>query len=68
MRFYTYNGPVLEFDKIVTENWLGFTYAATEDRARANLEYKFKTETGRTSNAKITLPGKLNIEGEDDNR
>ena len=68
MRFYTYNGPVLEFDKIVAERWLGFTYAASESKARANLAYNFKMETGRTSNAKITLPGKITNEGEDDNR
>lgn len=66
MRFYTYDGPVLEFERIVAEHWLGFTYATSEKKARSNLAHKFKMQTGRTANSKISMPGKLTIEGEDE--
>lgn len=65
MKRYLYNGPVLEFDRIVANYWQGETVAATEARARTNLAHQFKMETGRVPRSKITLPGKITIEGED---
>lgn len=66
MKLYSYYGPVLAFDRIVTNYWKASTYAESEARARCNLEYQFKQQTGRTPRAKITIPGKLTvIEGED---
>lgn len=64
MKRYSYNGPVLEFDRIVADHWQGETVAPTEARARTNLAHQFKRETGRVPRSKITLPGKLNVEGE----
>ena len=64
MKRYSYNGPVLEFDRIVANHWQGETVAPTEARARTNLAHQFKRETGRVPRSKITLPGKLNVEGE----
>lgn len=63
MTLYSYCGPVLEFDKIVATNWRGETYAASEAKARANLAYQFKRDTGRVPRTKIALPGKIIAEG-----
>lgn len=63
MRLYSYNGPVLEFNKIIANSWQGQTYAVSEAKARTNLAYQFKQETGRVPRTKITLPGKIILEG-----
>lgn len=63
MTLYTYDGPVLEFDKIVANHWKAQTYAVSEAKARCNLAYQFKRENGRVPRSKITLPGKINAEG-----
>lgn len=63
MKVYYYNGPVLEFDRIVATRWKASTYAPSEKKARSNLTYRFKKENGKVPQSKITLPGKL-IEGE----
>ena len=65
MKLYTYNGPVLEFDKIIANHWHGETYAVSEAKARTNLAYQFKKETGRVPRSKISLPGKIILEGAD---
>lgn len=63
MTLYSYAGPVLEFDKIVTNCWQGQTYAVSEAKARNNLAYQFKKENGKVPRSKITLPGKIVAEG-----
>ena len=63
MTLYSYDGPVLEFDRIVANHWKGQTYAVSEAKARINLAFQFKRDTGRVPRSKITLPGKLVIEG-----
>lgn len=63
MALYSYDGPVLEFDRIIANHWQGQTYAASEAKARTNLAYQFKRETGRVPRTKITLPGKIIVEG-----
>lgn len=65
MNVYSYDGPVLEFDRIVATRWKSSTYAASEKKARCNLAYQFKKETGKVPRTKITLPGKIiKMEGE----
>ena len=64
MKRYSYNGPILEFNRIIANNWYGETVASTEARARTNLAHQFKMETGRAPISKITLPGKIKVEGE----
>lgn len=59
MTLYSYDGPVLEFNKIVANRWQGETYAVSEAKARTNLAYQFKRETGRVPRTKIALPGTL---------
>ena len=61
MNLYTYNGPVLEFDRIIADHWVSSTRAESEKKARSNLAYQSKKQTGRTPQSKITIPGKLNI-------
>lgn len=64
MTLYSYDGPVLEFDKIVANHWCAETYAVSESKARSNLAFQFKKETGRVPRTKITIPGKLTVEGD----
>ena len=47
MPLYSYNGPVLEFDRIIANNWQAQTYATSEAKARANLAYQFKKTYGK---------------------
>ena len=61
MNLYDYNGPVLEFDKVVANHWSASTRAQSEKKARCNLAYQFKMETGRVARSKIIIPGKLSI-------
>ena len=65
MALYSYNGPVLEFDRCIINQWTGQTYATSESKARSNLAFQFKRETGRLPRTKITLPGKIILEGDD---
>lgn len=65
MTLYSYDGPVLEFDKIIANKWHGQTRAVNEARARTNLAYQFKMETGRVPRTRITLPGKIVKQGDE---
>lgn len=59
MDLYTYDGPVMEFDRCITDRWKGTTYAVSEKKARNNLAYQFKIRNNRIASAKIFLPGEL---------
>lgn len=59
MNMYYYDGPVMEFDRIIANNWKGTTMAESEKKAKNNLSYQFKQQHHKTSNTKITLPGKM---------
>lgn len=63
METYFYEGPVLEFDRIIANHWSASTRAVSEKKARSNLAYQFKMEFGREPRSKITIPGKLIIKG-----
>lgn len=65
MTLYTYDGPVLEFEKIIANRWQAQTYAVSEAKARSNLAFQFKRDYGRVPRSKITLPGKITIKGVD---
>lgn len=56
---YSYDGPVLEFGRVVADRWSSSTYAPSEKKARANLIFQFKKQFNRAPNVKITLPGKI---------
>lgn len=61
MKLYSYNGPVYEFNRLVCDKWKGKTQANTEQKAKANLMYRYKKEVGYLPTAKIKMPGKLEI-------
>lgn len=61
MNLYFYDGPVLEFGKIIADRWQASTRAVSEKKARCNLAHQFKTEYGKAPQSKITIPGKLII-------
>lgn len=65
MNVYFYEGPVLEFDRIIANHWSASTRAISEKKARCNLAYQFKMEYGREPRSKITIPGKLTIKGDE---
>ena len=58
---YKYEGPVKEFDRIISDKWTAETRAVSEEKARNNLAFRFKAMTGRSRFSKITLPGELKI-------
>lgn len=63
MNQYFYEGPVMEFDRCVVFNWRATTRAVSEAKARSNLAYQYKKANNRTANTRVTLPGKLTMEG-----
>lgn len=65
MTLYLYDGPVLEFEKTIANRWKAQTYAPSEAKARTNLAYQFKRDTGRVPRTKITLPGKITTKGDE---
>lgn len=66
MKLYSYDGPVLEFDRIVANHWNASTRAPSEKKARCNLAHQFKMQYGRLPRSKISIPGNLVvIEGVD---
>lgn len=56
---YVYNGPVLEFDRVVANQWNGETMAPSKVKAKSNLAYQFKKQHNRVPGSKITLPGDI---------
>lgn len=61
MNRYKYDGPVMEFDICIANNWKGETMAASESKARSNLTYQFKCHSGLEAFTKIRLPGKITM-------
>ena len=59
---YTYDGPVMEFDRLLADHWKGETMAPSEKKARSNLIYQLKKQNSRIVGTKITLPGKIKME------
>lgn len=59
MNRYVYNGPIMIFDKCVSNNWHAETLAPTEKKAKSNLMSQAKTYCNLVQSAKVSLPGKL---------
>lgn len=65
---YTYDGPVSAFGKCIAHRWKATTYAPSEEKARCNLTYQFKTQNTKIPCTRIELPGKIvMVKGEDKN-
>lgn len=60
---YSYDGPVMEFDRIIANRWTSTTFAPSEQKARSNLTYQCKKFFNKVASAKITLPGKVTCLG-----
>ena len=60
---YSYDGPVLEFGKVIASRWTAKTMAPSVNKARCNFAYQFKTQMNKISSAKITLPGEIKCLG-----
>ena len=58
---YVYEGPVMQFNTLLTDRWKGETMAPSENKARSNLTYQFKKNSNRIAGTKITLPGKIKM-------
>lgn len=65
MALYSYDGPVLEFDRIIANRWQAQTHAVSEAKARINFAFQFKRDTGRVPRTKLALPGKIIKVGDD---
>lgn len=59
MNKYSYDGPVMEFDRCIANRWKASTYAVSEKKARSNLTYQYKKRNNKLPNTKITLPGQI---------
>lgn len=58
---YTYDGPVILFDKLVADHWKGETMAPTVSKARSNLAYQAKKQLNLIAGTKVKLPGEIKI-------
>lgn len=61
MDIYVYDGPVLEFERVVQDRYRAETCAPSAKKAKSNLTYRWKKENNRVANCKITLPGKIKL-------
>lgn len=58
---YIYDGPVMEFDRLIADHWKGETMATSLLKARSNLIYQFKKKNSRIVGTKISLPGTIKM-------
>lgn len=63
MNKYSYDGPVMEFDRLIANRWHGETMAQSEAKAKSNLIYQFKKQHHRMPGAKISFPGQVKMIG-----
>lgn len=62
-KLYIYEGPVMQFNKVIQDIYRNGTQAISEARALANLQFSYKRKKKMSSNAKIQLDGRyLRIE------
>ena len=61
MNTYIYEGPVMEFERCITDRWKATTMAASENKARSNFAYQYKKTNNKLPTAKISLPGKVSL-------
>lgn len=59
MERYFYDGPVMEFDRVVQERWYGETMAVSASKAKSNLIFQWKKKNNRLANTSIKLTGKV---------
>lgn len=55
MNEYSYNGPVMEFDRCIANHYKATTRAVSPEKALCNIMFRFKKENGKASFCKISL-------------
>ena len=63
-RYYTYEGPVVAFGKVVSNKWKGETIATSRTKALSNLAYQFKKDAKLVATTRINLVDKFLKEGD----
>ena len=58
---YSYDGPVILFDKLVADHWKGETMSPTESKARSNLAYQAKKRLNIIAGTRVKLPGEIKM-------
>lgn len=58
MNQYAYNGPVMEFDRCIANNYKATTRAVSPRKALCNIMFRFKKECGKAPFCKISLDEK----------
>lgn len=59
LQLYSYEGPVVQFDKCIQGWWSAKTWAASEKKAKSNFMYRYKKDHGYAKTAAIKLPGTI---------
>ena len=59
MKKYIYEGPVMEFGRIIDNCWHGETMAISPSKAKSNLIFRFKKQHNKIAGAKIELSGEV---------
>ena len=63
-RYYTYEGPVVAFGKVVSNKWKGETIATSRTKALSNLAYQFKKDAKLVAATRISLVDKFLKDGD----
>ena len=58
---FEYDGPVLEFGRLVANRWRGETMAPTARKAKSNISFQYKRANNRNPGVKVSLPGKIKM-------
>lgn len=54
-RYYKYNGPVVAFGKVLTNNFKAETIAISPEKALSNLAFQFKQNNNLSRSARVNL-------------
>ena len=57
MTLYSYDGPVYNFQTMLTDRWHGETRAVSKQKAMSNLAYQYKKQSNLLASCDIRLPG-----------
>lgn len=54
-KIYRYEGPVMQFGKVINDKWKYGTRAVSDKQALSNLMFNYKRKAKLTTDAKIEL-------------
>ena len=58
---YSYDSPVITFNKNLAHHWKVETITPTETKARSNLTYQVKKQLKLMAGTRVSLPGKIKM-------